>query len=125
MTTGLKNEIYLMHKNTEEIERVMSNAYRLYEKTLMMEELPKEMQQMALEIARDVHEIKKDYIRIIQGIEEEIDEEYDEEKMNFQDLLQILEIHLFLIRFWRRPPITCWQRKGWMCASCMTARIIL
>lgn len=46
---------------------------------------------MALEIARDVHEIKKDYIRIIQGIEEEIDEEYDEEKMNFQDLLQILE----------------------------------
>ena len=91
MTTGLKNEIYLMHKNTEEIERVMSNAYRLYEKTLTMEELPKEMQQMALEIARDVHEIKKDYIRIIQGIEEEIDEEYDEEKMNFQDLLQILE----------------------------------
>ena len=91
MTTGLKNEIYLMHKNTEEIERVMSNAYRLYEKTLMMEELPKEMQQMALELARDVHEIKKDYIRIIQGIEEEIDEEYDEEKMNFQDLLQILE----------------------------------
>lgn len=91
MTTGLKNEIYLMHKNTEEIERVMSNAYRLYEKTLTMEELPKEMQQMALEIARDVHEIKKDYIRIIQGIEQEIDEEYDEEKMDFQDLLQILE----------------------------------
>lgn len=26
MTTGLKTEIYLMHKNTEEIERVMSNA---------------------------------------------------------------------------------------------------
>lgn len=91
MTTGLKNEIYLMHKNTEEIERVMSNAYRLYEKTLTMEELPKEMQQMALEIARDVHEIKKDYIRIIQGIEKEIDEDYDEEKMNLQDLLQILE----------------------------------
>lgn len=91
MTTGLKNEIYLMHKNTEEIKRVMSNAYRLYEKTLTMEELPKEMQQMALEIARDVHEIKKDYIRIIQGIEQEIDEDYDEEKMNFQDLLQILE----------------------------------
>ena len=90
MTTGLKNEIYLMHKNTEEIERVMSNAYRLYENILKME-LPDEMKQMALEIARDVHEIKKDYIRIIQGIEQEIDEEYDEERMSFQDLLQILE----------------------------------
>jgi len=90
MTTGLKNEIYLMHKNSEEIERVMSNAYRLYEQILNLE-LPGEMQQMGLEIARDVHEIKKDYIRIIQGIEQEIDEEYDEERMSFQDVLQILE----------------------------------
>ena len=93
MTTGLKNEIYLMHKNTEEIERVMSNAYRLYEKTLMMEELPKEMQQMALEIARDVHEIKKDYIRIIQGIEEEIgiDEARLDEVLDPEQKEQLLE----------------------------------
>lgn len=90
MTTGLKSEIYLMHKNTEEIERVMSNAYRLYEKISALE-LPNEMNEMALSIARDVHEIKKDYIRIIQGVEEEIDEEYDEAKMSFQDTLKILE----------------------------------
>ncbi len=90
MTTGLKNEIYLMRKNTEEIERVMSNAYRLYESILGME-LPRSLQQMSLEIARDVHEIKKDYLRIIQGIEKEIDEEYDEERMSFSDLLHILE----------------------------------
>lgn len=90
MTTGLKSEIYLMRKNSEEIERVMSNAYRLYEKISDMA-LSDEMKQMALEIARDVHEIKKDYIRIIQGVEEEIDEEYDEEKMSFQDTLKILE----------------------------------
>ena len=71
MTTGLKTEIYLMHKNSEEIERVMSNAYRLYEQILKLE-LPGQMQQMGLEIARDVHEIKKDYIRIIQGVEQAI-----------------------------------------------------
>ena len=56
-----------MHKNTEEIERVMSDAYKLYEQ-ILEKDLPREMQQMGLEIARDVHEIKKDYIRIIQGI---------------------------------------------------------
>ena len=55
MTTGLKTEIYLMHKNTEEIERVMSNAYKLYEQ-ILEKDLPREMQQMGLEIARDVHE---------------------------------------------------------------------
>lgn len=91
MTTGLKSEIYLMRKNSEEIERVMSNAYRLYEKMSSIEELPREMEQMALAIARDVHEIKKDYIRIIQGVEQEIDDEYDETKMSFQDTLKILE----------------------------------
>lgn len=32
MTTGLKNEIYFMRKNSEEIESVMANAYKLYEK---------------------------------------------------------------------------------------------
>lgn len=90
MTTGLKNEIYFMKKNSEEIESVMSNAYRLYEKLSEME-VPEEMKQMSLSIARDVHEIKKDYIRIIQGIEQEISEEYDEKHMNFQDLLNILE----------------------------------
>ena len=86
MTTGLKTEIYLMHKNTEEIERVMSNAYKLYEQ-ILEKDLPREMQQMGLEIARDVHEIKKDYIRIIQGIEEAIEEESNEETMSLQDLL--------------------------------------
>jgi two-component system sensor histidine kinase YcbA len=49
------------------------------------------MKQMSLAIARDVHEIKKDYIRIIQGIEQEISEEFDEKRMSFQDLLNILE----------------------------------
>lgn len=90
MTTGLKNEIYFMRKNSEEIESVMANAYRLYEK-LSEQGFPDEMKQMSLAIARDVHEIKKDYFRIIQGIEQEIGSEYDEESMSFHDMLQILE----------------------------------
>ena len=85
MTTGLKNEIYFMKKNSEEIESVMSNAYRLYERLSAMD-VPDDMKKMSLSIARDVHEIKKDYIRIIQGIEQEISEEYDEKQMSFQDL---------------------------------------
>ena len=90
MTTGLKNEIYFMKKNSEEIESVMSNAYRLYERLSAMD-VPDDMKKMSLSIARDVHEIKKDYIRIILGLEQEISEEYDEKQMSFQDLLQILE----------------------------------
>ena len=91
MTTALKNEIYFMKKNSEEIESVMGNAYKLYEKLSDMEDIPEDMKRMSLAIARDVHEIKKDYIRIIQGIEAEITEEFDEKRMQFHDLMNILE----------------------------------
>ena len=90
MTTGLKNEIYFMKKNSEEIEHVMANAYRLYEELSTLE-LSDETKKLSLEIAKDVHEIKKDYISIIKGIEKEISEDYDEKQMNFSDILRILE----------------------------------
>lgn len=112
MTTGLKNEVYFMRKNSEEIESVMSNAYRLYEKLSELD-VPGEMKQMSLAIARDVHEIKKDYIRIIQGIEQEISEEYDEKRMSFQDLLQILEATTYHIIEARELPV----RLEFLCAD--------
>lgn len=91
MTSALKNEIYFMKKNSAEIEAIMGNAYRVYERLSLMDNIPDDMKQMSLAIARDVHEIKKDYIRIIQGIEQEISDEYDEKRMSFLDLLNILE----------------------------------
>lgn len=90
MTTGLKNEIYFMKKNSEEIERVMGTAYKLYE-NLSSTDLGPEIKNMSLALAKDVHEIKKDYLRIIRGIENEITEEYDEKQMKFSDLLYILK----------------------------------
>ncbi|MBQ5783022.1 MAG: ATP-binding protein, partial [Oscillospiraceae bacterium] len=50
-----------------------------------------EMKKTSLAIAKDVHEIKKDYIRIIRGIENEINEQYDEKRMKFSDVLYILK----------------------------------
>lgn len=90
MTTGLKNEIWFMKKNSEEIERVMGTAYKLYENLNTIDISP-EIKNMSLNLAKDVHEIKKDYIRIIKGIENEINEEYDEKQMKFSDLLYILK----------------------------------
>ena len=90
MTANLKNEVYFMRKNSEEIESIMSGAYRLYE-TLQGLDVPEETRRTALSIARDVHEIKKDYMRIIQGIEQEISAEYDEKQMELKDIFRILE----------------------------------
>lgn len=90
MKTGLKSEVYFMRKNSEEIESVMSSAYRLYEQ-LSDAGAAKQTQKLALGIARDVHEIKKDYFRIIQGLEQEIGETRDEDGMSLSDLLQVLQ----------------------------------
>lgn len=89
MTANLKNELYFLKKDAENIEGIMSRAYRLYEQ-LREKEYPEEMCQLALSIARDVHEVKKDNLSIIRGIEGEVMSTYNDEKMRMTDLLHIL-----------------------------------
>lgn len=89
MTTDLKNEIYFMKKNTEEIENVMNYAYRLCMQLREKNET-EEIKQLALKIATEVHEIKKDYFRIIQGMEKQVVEQYEEKCMNCMDIFVIL-----------------------------------
>ena len=88
MTANLKTELYFLKKDAEDIERVMSKAYRLYERLEGQEELTA----LALSIARDVHEVKKDNLRIIRGLEEDVAEAYDHQAMSLSDLLSILEV---------------------------------
>ena len=121
MITGLKSELYFMKKNTDEIERVMQNAYQLGDKLRLLKEKQErrgevregeerqeerescaefsadsptdteEISRMAFDIARDVHEIKKDYFRIMQGIEDTVQKEGDEDEMHFRELIEILD----------------------------------
>lgn len=90
LITELKNEIYLMRKSSEEIEQVMGSAYRLHELS-EQNQASDEIRRMTLGIARDVHEIKKGYIRIMDGLESTINAENEEERMTFREILEILE----------------------------------
>ena len=90
MTAELKNELYFLKKDSEDIEGVMSRAYRLYERLGELN-VPEEDQALALSIAREVHEIKKDNLRIIRGIEGEVADAYDQEEIYISDLFRILE----------------------------------
>lgn len=89
MTANLKSELYFLKKDAEDVESVMAHAYRLYEQ-LEEQDVPEELRALALSIARDVHEIKKDNLRIIRGLEEEVAETYDHEVMALDDLMNIL-----------------------------------
>lgn len=89
MTANLKTELYFLKKDAEDVESVMAHAYKLYEQ-LEHQNVPEELRALALSIARDVHEIKKDNLRIIRGLEEEVAVTYDHESMALSDLLNIL-----------------------------------
>ena len=90
ISSKLKAEMYLMEKNMDYIEKVMSRAYRLYDKiSNSMEQ--NSWEEDAINIAKDVHEIKKDYCLVLHGVKEVTEIGGDKEDMYLHDILDILE----------------------------------
>ncbi len=89
LTAQLKTEMYWMEKNMNNIERVMSNSYGLFEKIKLDEEKDK-WADRAVTIAKDVHEIKKEYELVIRGMREITENKLQDEGMNFKEIINIL-----------------------------------
>ena len=89
--SDLKGEVYFMKNNMEYIETVMGDAYKLFENLD-----PKDLKnkELSLEIAKDVHEIKKNYYRVITGIEQISKDTSEYNYMGLHDLFTILETSL-------------------------------
>lgn len=90
LTSSLKSEIYFMRKNSEDIEKIMSNSYILYEK-LSLANYNDEINRLSLNITKDIHEIKKDYLRVIKGIESILVDKIELTEMSIKDILYILK----------------------------------
>ncbi len=86
----LKTEMYWMKGNMQDIEKVMANAYQLFEK-ISSDKDPDSWQDLSLTIAKDVHEIKKDYGLVFQGIEEILENRLQTQEMRFKEVIQILK----------------------------------
>lgn len=90
LTAQLKTEMYWMEKNMDNIEKVMSNSYRLFEKISLNDDKDN-WADSAVTIARDVHEIKKEYELAIRGMKEVTENKLQDEGMNFKDIMTILD----------------------------------
>lgn len=90
LTSNLKSEIYFMKKNIDYVEKVMENSYKLYQ-NLSQYDIPSDLRKLSLSIAKDVHEIKKDYMRVIKGIENLTFNKSEFTKMRLKDIFTILE----------------------------------
>ncbi len=67
LMSNLKTELFFLRKSKKDIENAMLKSYTIYERL----ELPENKEYM-LDVAKDIHEIKKDYTRVIAGIEKSI-----------------------------------------------------
>lgn len=89
LSSNLKSEIYYMRNNMEYIEHVMNDAFYLYDN--MNDEAIAVKKDLALNIAKDVHEIKKNYNRVIQGMEAIAGENKEYDKIKISELASILQ----------------------------------
>lgn len=90
LTAQLKSEMYWMEKNMDNIERVMANSYSLFEE-ISSADGEENLADKSLAIARDVHEIKKEYQLAIRGIRELTEDKQVEGGMDFKDIITILK----------------------------------
>lgn len=87
VASSVKSEVYFMKKSINDIENVMKNAYQLNQ-ALSQTSLDPKYQTTALNIARDVHEIKKDYQNVISGLGDYFSER-NNQPMQLADILRV------------------------------------
>ena len=91
---GLKTELYYLKKSSQDIENVMERSYLLYQQLTVNQADTAEKASAgkeALKIARDIHEIEKDYYRVISGLEKILIPSGDERGMRLSEIFHIIE----------------------------------
>ncbi len=90
LTSQFKAETYWIEKNMDSIEKVMSQSYKLFE-DINNDENRNRWAENALNIAREVHEIKKENALVLRGIKEITEHEFDDRGMYYSDINDILK----------------------------------
>jgi two-component system sensor histidine kinase YcbA len=84
--SDIQAEMFYLKKSMKDIERVMSKSYSLYEEYKDNEKL----KEKTLNISREVHEIKKDYYRVLKGFESFLKNFENNGTMTLEDVFAII-----------------------------------
>lgn len=90
LISKLNSEIIWMHKNTTMIEAAMAKSYGLYSQ-LKAEDADAALSQTALTVAKDIHEIKKEYQMILRGISEALELNLHDGEISLSDIMRVLQ----------------------------------
>ena len=95
LISKLNSEVIWMQKNASLIEETMNTSYQLYH-DLQKEHTDTSLSSRALTVARDIHEIKKEYLLIMRGLSEALQTELTEDGLTVDDLFELLQKALSL-----------------------------
>ncbi len=91
LISKLSGEVVWMKKNTTLIEKTMNASYRLFSTLKEHDDIDPELARTALNVAKDIHEIKKEYNLILRGISDALDLNLQGDGMYLEEMLRILE----------------------------------
>jgi len=86
----LYDELFYMQKSMENIENIMAKSYNLHKKLREMNLSDRSLEVAALKVAQEVHEVKKDTVRILAGIGEVIEIRKDRPIMKLAEVLDLV-----------------------------------
>lgn len=86
LVSDIQAEMFYLKKSMVDIEDVMSKSYNLYESY----KEDKILREKTLNISREVHEIKKDYYRVLKGFESFLRNFENDDKMTLADVFGII-----------------------------------
>ncbi|MDN5331201.1 MAG: two-component system, sensor histidine kinase GlnK [Tepidanaerobacteraceae bacterium] len=117
LLSELKAELVFLKKSTGDLEETMKEAYDIYTGLLGPLEGEKifELQKKALDLARKVHEIKKDYLRISAGFYQLIPEE-EVRGMKMSAILALLRTNTerWMKKEGKKAEFTTWLEKDFI-----------
>ena len=96
LISKLNSEVIWMHKNTAMIEDTMAKSYQLFSR-MQEENVDPDLSQCALNVAKDIHEVKKEYLMILRGISEALELNLRDGDMSLSEILTVLHNSLILL----------------------------
>ncbi|MBE3579659.1 MAG: ATP-binding protein [Caldanaerobacter subterraneus] len=94
LTLNLKNELYFLVRAADKIEKVMRKSYEVYSllsSERETEQIKEELKDKALELAVDMHEIKKDYFQVKGRIEKLLPDVDVTEAIEIREIMEFLK----------------------------------
>lgn len=86
LVSNIQAEMFYLKKSTRDIENVMKKSYALYEDT----KDDSDLKEKALNIALEIHEVKKDYCRVLKGFENFLEDYEENGRMMVADMFAII-----------------------------------